>query len=184
MAKTHYSQQGFTLIELIVVIVLLGILSVVALPRFVDFSEDAHLSTTQAVSASFQQAVDHAHLRWNMLGKPGRIQNMEGFGDGQLDMSTNGFPIGIDKGNGTDNVGQQAKGCYELWNYMIQDGPRALDNATTDFQSYRHTGNNSCSYVLRTNGDSADRTNARLGILYNSVDGSVQLCGNDQSVSC
>ena len=61
--KVKANQKGFTLIELVVVIVILGILAVTAAPKFIDLTSDAKASVVQAVEGSLNSAADMAHAK-------------------------------------------------------------------------------------------------------------------------
>tara|TARA_R110002126_G_scaffold75469_6_gene188319 strand:- start:115 stop:621 length:507 start_codon:yes stop_codon:yes gene_type:complete len=62
-------QRGFTLIELIIVIVILGILAVTAAPKFLNFSSDARASTVQGLAGALSSASDLVFAKAVVAGK-------------------------------------------------------------------------------------------------------------------
>ena len=72
-------QAGFTLIELIMVIAVLGILAAFALPKFADLSKEARIATINGVAAAMRSGSAIAHAAYLAAGSPSTgIVKLEG----------------------------------------------------------------------------------------------------------
>ena len=83
------TQKGFTLVELVVVIVILGVLAAVALPRFVGLQGDARFAKGQAVLGTVKSASALARAAALVKGQTGATGSVTMEGTAVL---VNGYP--------------------------------------------------------------------------------------------
>lgn len=94
--------SGFTLIELIIVIVILGVLAVVAAPRFLNISSDANASVLRALQGVIRSAVTLQHNVAILNSANGGLEN--GFINDDI-LFDQGYPVAADfDGNGMNGV--------------------------------------------------------------------------------
>ena len=84
--------KGFTLIELIIVIVILGILSVVAAPRFLDISSDARISALDGMIAAMQSALSLTVSYSQLKGLSNELNQDLTLPDGKVVRFDYGYP--------------------------------------------------------------------------------------------
>ncbi|WP_108945986.1 prepilin-type N-terminal cleavage/methylation domain-containing protein [Shewanella halifaxensis] len=113
--------KGFTLIELVIVIIILGVLAVVALPKFINVQDDARRSAMSGQFAAFESAVKLYHSGWLAKGNNSAVEQLPGFGQGNVASSDTGFPYST-SGTNTD----VHKACGELW-HGITDTDFTID---------------------------------------------------------
>ena len=111
MKKLNKS-KGFTLIELVVVIVILGILAATAAPKFIDLTSDAKRATMQGLEGSIESAVSMIHAKSLIEGKASGNNTIDV--DGFHYNVVNGYPASDGLGTKDGSSAANAAGIVEL----------------------------------------------------------------------
>lgn len=171
--KTKQS-RGFTLIELVIVIIILGVLAVTAAPKFLDFQSDALDSTVRGTGSAFKSGVNLAHAAWIANGASGPLEDFPLYNDaadrsGTIDLNANGWPAQHYLGPVETNPSlNNVEDCVSVWQIMFANGEPTVSRANVDPDAdYKatYTSPGQCDYALTRD--------ENYSIYYNSNTGEV-----------
>ncbi|MBA6329110.1 prepilin-type N-terminal cleavage/methylation domain-containing protein [Colwellia sp. MB02u-6] len=133
-------QSGFTLIELVIVVVILGFLAVTAIPKFLDLTDQAKQANIEGMAGGFATAVSLVRAQWEAEGRPQNTtgQNIVDYDGTDLILTIQatdirpGYVVSsntVSQNNGA-TLGSDftATNCVDIWQSIFQQPPRLTDS--------------------------------------------------------
>jgi MSHA pilin protein MshA len=140
-------QGGFTLIELIVVIVILGILAAFAVPKFIGLSTDARVADLQGMSGSLQAAA-------SMVYGKAKAENVPTGGT----MNINGQSVKLNTGTWYPAASNSSAAWGALVGGIDSQHFVYVNNGTFQLQGASTPANCAVTYAVTGSGSSAQVT--------------------------
>lgn len=171
----HNKQFGFSLVELVVVIVVVGLLAVAALPRFLDVTDEAKKASVEGVAGGFATGVLSARAQWEAEARPSVTVNAETYNtvnydgvDFWLTRSKNssnadtgfrdGYPFGLNTDSTSFPASLTDQICINLMENLLQNPPsvdtvsNANSNTNIKYSAQADDSNDTCTYIQKEGG--------------------------------
>lgn len=160
-------QFGFSLLELIIVIVVISLIVIIALPKYLHIVEEAKKSSVEGVAAGYAAAVMSARSQWEVAQRPKRKSVIYNYNYIELDDSplwltdnlapglehyTNGYPMSVRDDTQAYTTSITNQGCVLLMEYLLQNAPLtqavdvAVEDKRDDVRYLAKAESNSCIY--------------------------------------
>ena len=136
-------QAGFSLVELVIVIIVVGLLAVAALPRFLNVTDEAKKAQIEGVAGGFATAVLSARAQWEAEGRPTFTNNNNSYNKVNYDGTDfwltvansqgnrDGYPVDIASNNDKRPSGLSKETCAVLFEELMQNPPAITSNESS-----------------------------------------------------
>lgn len=162
-------QSGFSLVELVVVIVVVGLLAVAALPRFLDVTDEAKKASVEGVAGGYATGVLSARAQWEAEARPSVtidsvVRNTVNYDGVKFWLTStsqsggnfrDGYPFAINTNDTNFPTALTDTICVELMENLLQNPPKvgtvtqAQADSNIKYSAQADNARSTCTYIQR-----------------------------------